>query len=229
MKKKLVFFKVAGCMLWALLVFTGCSMEESETGGKRKGWLDPRLVGAWRFTFAGSYEQCVVTEKPQLDERNLGTLVFGSKGWGGEFNPGGNPNDYHDNFGGDIVYAEAFNIKYDDNMSAGIIIIEYWPGLENKWPWWSEAPEGWAEQGYRYLDKKFYGIYYINLYADGRKVFLACTNDQSTNYGPTETRTLEEAIAKFTKENLPNMINLDVGDPHTRYNGSLDGYEGPLP
>jgi hypothetical protein len=210
------------------LFLAGCSMEEPEAGEKREGWLDPRLVGAWRFTFAGSYEQCVITEKPQLDERNLGTLMFGHKGWGGGFGSEDDPNVYHDSFGGDIVYASAFRTTSDDT-SAGIIIIEYWQGHENSWPWWSEAPEGWAEQSYRFPNRNFYGIYYINLFADGHQVFLACTNDQSTNYGPTETRTLEEAIDKFTEANLPNLLNLDVGDPHTRYTGPLDGYEGPLP
>jgi hypothetical protein len=233
MKKKLVFFEVAGCMLWALLVFTGCPMEEPEAGGEREDWLDPRLVGAWRFTFEGSYEQCVITTKPRNTEPReghppLGTLVFGYKGWGGAFDPEAG-DGYHDSFGGDIVYAAAFRTSSGDDKSAGILIIEYWPGLENKWPWWSEAPEGWAEQGYRYPNRNFYGIYYINLYADGHQVFLAQSNDQETNYGPTETATLEEAIAQFTEENLPNLLNLDVGDPHTRYNGPLDGYEGPQP
>jgi hypothetical protein len=214
------------CIALTAFFSAGCPMEEPDAGGARESWLDPRLIGAWRFSFAGSYEQCVVTAKPK-NSRNLGTLMFGHKGWGGAF--GSSSEVYRDSFGGDIVYAKAFRTSNDDDKSAGVIIIEYWEGYENKWPWWSEAPEGWAEQGYRYPNKNFYGVYYINLYADGRQVFLACTNDQSTNYGPTETRTLEEAIAKFTEANLPNMLNLDVGDPHTRYEGSLDGYEGPMP
>ncbi|MDR0568678.1 MAG: hypothetical protein LBG87_05680 [Spirochaetaceae bacterium] len=215
-----VFFLFSG------VFFAGCPIEEPDEGVRRKGWLDPRLIGTWRFTFEGSYEQCVITGTPRNTGPReghlpLGSLVFGYKGWGGAFNPDAGEN-YHDQFGGDIVYAEAFRTSSDDNTSAGILIIEYYPGLENKWPWWSEAPENWAAQDYKNTGKNFYGIYYINLWAEGRQVFLAQSNDQKTNYGPTETRTLKEAIAKFTEENLPNMLNLDVGDPHTRY-------EGPLP
>ncbi|MDR0551498.1 MAG: hypothetical protein LBG72_05725, partial [Spirochaetaceae bacterium] len=168
------------CAALAALFFYGCPMEEPPDGGENEG-LDPRLTGIWRFSFDGSYEQCVITTQPRNDtnalgERNLGTLVFGAKGWL-------DSSTYHDSFGGDIVYAKSFRASLDDDKSAGIIIIEYWPGLENKWPHWSEAPYYWEEDGYRYPDRNYYGIYYINLFADGHQVFLACTNDQSTNYG----------------------------------------------
>ncbi|MDR0568055.1 MAG: hypothetical protein LBG87_02475 [Spirochaetaceae bacterium] len=202
------------------LIFYACPMQEPPTGKTSEG-LDSRLIGAWRFGFENSYEQCVITAKPKKSG-NLGSLVFGVKGWEGNA-------AYRDTFGGDIVYAKAFRTSSSENTSAGIIIIEYWTGKENKWQYWAEAPDYWEEDGYRYRNRNFYGIYYINLFADGKQVFLACTNDQSTNYGPTETRTLEEAIAKFTEANLPNLLNLDVGDPHKRYTGSLDGYEGPKP
>ena len=57
------------------------------------------------------------------------------------------------------------------------------------------------------------------------RVFFAQTNDQATNYGPTETKTLEEAIEKFTEANINNLLNLSVGDPQTRYDGE-PGFPG---
>jgi hypothetical protein len=59
----------------------------------------------------------------------------------------------------------------------------------------------------------FYGIYFLNMNEEGTQVFLACTNDQNNNYGPTETETLEEAITKFTEGNMNQMLDLSVGDP----------------
>jgi hypothetical protein len=51
---------------------------------------------------------------------------------------------------------------------------------------------------------------------EGTRVFLACTNDQNNNHGPTETDTLAEAIAKFTPGNMNQMLDLSVGDPQDK-------------
>jgi hypothetical protein len=110
--------------------------------------------------------------------------------------PGGS---YVESFAGTIVYAERFS------SSAGIIIIKYLSGRKNSWPNWGGDPEPPGD---------FYGIYYINLNAAGTEVFLACTNDQANNNGPTETDTLDAAIAKFTKGGMNQLIDLYVGDPH---------------
>lgn len=63
------------------------------------------------------------------------------------------------------------------------------------------------------MGKNFYGIYFLNLNKEGTQVFLACTNDQSSNYGPTGTATMEEAIAKFTRGNMNQLLDLSFGDP----------------
>jgi hypothetical protein len=137
----------------------------------------------------------------------MGTLTFNND-WGdgaAEF------------FSGDIVYAEAFRATTTEDINSGVIIIQYHAGHELEWRHWINAPSTWAAQGYRYPDKKFYGLYYIDLHADGNQVFIAQTNDQRNAFGPTETATLAEAKAKFTKANLPNLLDLSVGDPQTRY------------
>jgi hypothetical protein len=53
----------------------------------------------------------------------------------------------------------------------------------------------------------------------GTEVFLACTNDQNNGNGPTETKTLDEAIAKFTKGNMNQLLDLSVGDPQHKVGG----------
>jgi hypothetical protein len=214
---------LVGLIVFAAFLFASCPMVAPPVTGARKNWMDPRLFGVWRFTFAGSYEECVVSEQARFGvEENggnqpYGSLVFGYDGWGGDFNQGSD--GYTIFIGGDIVYAASFGTNQENNESAGILILKLWPDYPVTWRWWSEMPEGWAEQGYRYPDRNYYGVYYLNFKEDGNQVFLAQSNEQATNYGPTETRTLEEAIAKFTEANINNLLNLDVGDPQKRYNG----------
>jgi hypothetical protein len=197
-------------------------MEAPPVTGAAKGWMDPRLFGVWRFAFAGNYEECVVSEQPRFSveendgHQSHGSLVVGNSGWGGGFGQG---TGYSVFFGGDIVYAASFGTNQENNESAGILILKLWPDYPVTWRFWSEKPEGWEEQGCRYPDRTYYGIYYLNFKEDGNQVFFAQTNEQATNYGPTETQTLEEAIAKFTQANINNLLNLDVGDPQRRYDG----------
>jgi hypothetical protein len=213
----------------AALLFASCPMEAPPVVGARKNWIDPRLFGVWRFTYNGSYEECVVSEEARFSveendgHQTYGSLVFGYDGWGSEFNPGSE--GYAIGFGGDIVYAASFGTSQENNESAGILILRLWPDYPVTWRWWSEMPPGWANQGYRYPDRNYYGIYYLNFKEDGNQVFLAQSNEQATNYGPTETRTLEEAIEKFTEANINNLLALDVGDPQKRYSGT-QGFPG---
>jgi hypothetical protein len=222
-------------LLLAILCFVlgGCPLEappvtEEEPPVTGVGTeMDPRLVGVWRFGMASFYEECVISEEarfgPEDNDGNIpiGSLVFGGV-WGGYIGDG---SDYGIHFGGDIVYAESFGTSEKTKESAGILILRLWDDYPVTWRWWSEMPRNWEAQGYRYPDRNYYGIYYLNFKEDGNQVFLAQTNDQKTNYGPTETRTLEEAKKKFTRDNINILLNLDVGDPQRRYDGT-PGFKG---
>jgi len=93
-------------------------------------------------------------------------------------------------WGGSIVHVSNFS---DD---AGVIIIEYDSDKKQYWMDWDTmsdiTPEG-----------NFYGIYFSELKQDSVK--LANTNDAEANNGPTETETLQQAIAKFTSGNRGNL------------------------
>jgi hypothetical protein len=215
-----------GIIVFAAFLSAGCPLTAPPvTGAGIK--MDPRLVGVWRFGYGGNYEECVVSEQarfgPEGNDGNMpkGSLVFGGV-WGGYIGDGPN---YAVGFGGDIVYAESFGTSEETKESSGILILKVWDDYPVTWRWWSEMPPGWADQGYRDPEKTYYGVYYLNFKEDGNQVFLAQTNDQATNYGPTETRTLDEAIKKFTRDNINNLLNLDVGDPQRRYDGK-PGFPG---
>lgn len=171
-------------------------MEDDLDTGAGIG-LDPRLVGTWRFEFGSGYEQFVIQSDGNLDGKD-DTLTYNS-------NYSGTDDEI---FAGAIVYAECFS------SNAGIIIIEYLPGRKQIWidrstmqPLASQPPGN------------FYGIYYLSLNGDGTEVFLAYTSDQARNNGPTETETLEDAIAKFTQGNMNQLLDLSVGDPQHKVGG----------
>jgi hypothetical protein len=165
-----------GAIALAALLFASCPMEAPPvTGGGIE--MDPRLFGVWRFSSPYAYEECFVSKQPLYDndkEPSLGSLVFGGEGfWGDSYGS----NRYVVSFGGDIVYAESFGTNEENKESAGILILRLWENYPVAWRWWSEAPSGWADQGYRYPDRSYYGVYYLNCKEDGSKVFFAQTND----------------------------------------------------
>jgi hypothetical protein len=183
----------------SFIVLSGCLLENDPLEGR--GGLDGRLYGVWRFEYGGIVEEIRIERQPRLDSANLGALTYGGLIWADR--------GFQENFAGDIVYAENFS------ESAGIIIVEYWPGHRQKWVDWDRAqpPNYFPARRDDPVGKNFYGIYFLNMNEEGTQVFLACTNDQSNNYGPTETETLEEAIAKFTQGNMNQLLDLSVGDP----------------
>jgi hypothetical protein len=182
----------------AVFLPASCALEKDPLEGS--AGLDERLYGLWRFEYNRIVEEIRITREP-LNPSNLGALSYGANIWADL--------GFRENFAGDIVYAESFS------ESAGIIIIEYWPEHEQVWVDWDKAwpPYYFPPRADNPVGKNFYGIYFLNLNEEGTQVFLACTNDQSNNYGPTETETLEEAIAKFTPGNMNQLLDLSVGDP----------------
>jgi hypothetical protein len=184
------------------LLLTSCPLENDPPEGSAS--LDERLYGLWRFESGHIVEEIDITREPQ-NAGNLGALSYGANIWEAV--------GFKENFAGDIVYAETF--KEEGNTgTGGVIIIEYWPGHEQVWVDWGKAypPYHFPPRADSPKGKNFYGIYFLNLNPEGTEVFLACTNDQSNNYGSTETATLEEAIAKFTQANMNQMMALSVGD-----------------
>jgi hypothetical protein len=188
----------------AALLLAACPLEDDPLGGSVG--LDERLYGLWRFEYNTIVEDIRITREPQ-NPGNLGALSYGANIWASV--------GFKENFAGDIVYAENFSDGTGSVGRSGILIIEYWPGHEQDWVDWNKAlpPDYFPLREDNPVGKNFYGIYFINMNEEGTQVFLACTNDQSTNYGPTETATLEEAIAKFTQGNMNQLLDLSVGDP----------------
>jgi hypothetical protein len=184
-------------VLAAALFLAACPLEDDPLGGGEG--LDPRLYGVWRFEYDRIVEEIRVTPEP-LNPGNLRAFTSGTDVW--------EALGFQESFAGDIRYAKSFK---DD---AGIIIIEYWPGHKQLWVDWDKAtPPFYFPPRDDNPVGNFYGIYYLNMNEEGTQVFLANTSDQGNNYGPTETETLEEAIAKFTEGNMNQMLDLSIGDP----------------
>jgi hypothetical protein len=184
------------------LLFVSCPLEDDPLNGKTG--IDPRLFGVWRFGYGDAYEEFKIS--PSGNASILGTFESGG------FNNGAT--NSISAFKGDIVYAESFS------ASAGILIIKYWRTPIDYKPIWLDWSQSVWPHKLIELDPQptgeYYGVYFINMREDGRQVFLACSSDQSANSGPTETDTLEEAIAKFSVGNMNQMLDLSVGDPQTK-------------
>ena len=90
------------------------------------------------------------------------------------------------------------NIRFVSNYSAtsGVIIIEY-----------TESPSY-----QKYNGNKFFSIYYRNLNSD--TVQLA--NAINADYSSPDTKTLEEAIKKFTRLRMGNYVDWGVVQPQQK-------------
>jgi hypothetical protein len=201
-----------GAFLGLTLVFAGCPLEEDplkskpaeEEEGEEESLenepeLDERLYGVWEWRMNTMVERFTISPTGG----SLGTLSYGSNVYS---------STVQENFAGNIVYAENFS------SSAGIIIIQYLSGHKQEWIDWDNADPGNNHFPLRPDNPSgdFYGIYFLNLNNGGTRVFLACTNDQRNNYGPTETATLAAAKAKFTLGNMNQLMDLSVGDPQDK-------------
>jgi hypothetical protein len=122
---------------------------------------------------------------------------------------------FSDIFSGDILWAEAFDdadvLRQHmyfrpssgrwDVVSAGVIIIKYWP--EHEHTMWTPTGD-------------YFGLYYMNLKDDGTQAAIFHTSDQANSYGPTETTTLEAAKERFTIDNIKLWLSTDAGDPQVK-------------
>jgi hypothetical protein len=188
-------------LLLVTLVLIACVWEETpekNLAGDPQTALNRKLAGRWRFYYVGLHGDSYEEIRLRWDE-GLGKFIFyyGGTDW--------ITGENHDFWGGTIEYVDNFT------EDTGIIIIKYLPGMKQTWMDWNT---GFARDPQPVGN--YYGIYFINLNNEGTKVFFACTSDQAKNYGPTETVTLEEAVAKFTTGNMNQMLDLSVGDPQIK-------------
>jgi hypothetical protein len=191
-------FALTLCLLAGALVLAGCPMEDDPA--ERVPGLDSRLEGTWEFDDTGyGGERYVI---------NGDSLTYGSLGGTGA------DAVFTETYAGTIVHAESYT------NSAGVIIIEYTVGHKQKWYFYDED-NNWAKTPHDPQPVgNFYGIYYHHLGPkDGKlEVTFANTSDIANGYGPTEAGTLEEAIGKFTVENMNKYINIDIGEPAHKVN-----------
>jgi hypothetical protein len=188
------------------LAFMACPMEE-DSGGGGPG-LDSRLRGTWDFDDPGTGyggERYIIGNDNSLSYSSLfgtGAAATPTEHWAGK-----------------IVHAESYT------NTAGVIIIEYTQEKKQVWSSWIEVPIGSNNWVSAPLDPQpagnFYGIYYSHIKTrdDGKlEVKFSNTSDQANNYGPTEVETLEDAIKKFTVENMNQLMDIDAGEPVYKVN-----------
>jgi hypothetical protein len=183
------------------LVIAGCPLEGDNL--ENRPGLDERLYGVWRFEYGAGYYEEVRISKNAKNPNRPGALTYGTytdKALG-----------FQETFAGDVVYAKNFS------DSAGVIIVEYWPDHKQVWIDWDKSawPNNLVPRNPQPAGS-FYGIYVLNMNNAGTQAYIACTKDQNNNNGPTETKTLDEAIAKFTQGNLNQLLDLSVGDPQRK-------------
>ena len=112
--------------------------------------------------------------------------------------------------------VRAINI-FNNDLSRGAIIIEYFEETDPKWLWSADSYFG-VSQGLRQGEKPFFGIYYRVI--DSNTVQMANAVDLAAMYEGnlyyTEKRTLQEAIETNTVENEAEFISWGVVTPKNR-------------
>jgi hypothetical protein len=98
---------------------------------------------------------------------------------------------YDEGINGGMGYSYTGTIRYVSNFTpaAGIIIIEYTAP-----PFWTEPPGS------------FFGVYYRNL----TRTSVQLANSINPDRSAPETRTLEEAAAKFTQAREGDFVNWGI-------------------
>ena len=138
-----------------------------------------------------------------LDSRLIGTWELSGEGWSERYEITETHFTYtgFETWGGSIAYAARFN------NNTGVIIIQYDADKKQQWTNWTTmediTPAG-----------NFYGIYFRNLTQNS--VVLSNTSDQADNWGPSETTTQQQAINRFTFDNMSNWIDLSFASPLDR-------------
>ena len=172
--------------LSAALLLTGCPIDDDEFYDD--GLLNPGLIGVWKFEYSFVDKDGILWEGYELYTITE-THHFTFKG---EFS----------SWGGKIMHVSNFS------STDGVIIIKYDPDNKQQWINWDTMED------ITPVGRDYYGIYFRNLTANS--VVLGNTSDQANNYGPSETATLEEAIQRFTLDNMSDWIDFSWANPLTR-------------
>jgi len=105
-------------------------------------------------------------------------------------------------WGGTIGYAARFN------SNTGIIVIRYDGDKKQQWPIYNAS---WEITGYHDTSgRDFYGIYFRNLTQNS---FIPSNTSDQKDFGPSETATLQQAINRFTLDNMPDWMDASFAIP----------------
>ena len=105
-------------------------------------------------------------------------------------------------WGGRIMRITAFN------ENTGVLIIQYDADSKQQWTNW-DTMEDITPAG-----RDFYGIYYRTQTVNS--VIFSNTSDQENDWGPSETASLQEAVNRFTFDNMTNWVDLAFAAPFSR-------------
>jgi hypothetical protein len=169
--------RLLGALLAGLFLLAGCKQPSLE-----EPWgdpLDPRLIGIWRSLPSLDAEGYTIS-----DTFLVYTDGDAEQGW--DF-------DYE----GTIRYTKRFS------ETDGLIIIEY---TRDGWPKYTEPGHTVSAYVGTPIPGPFFAVYYSKLSADSVILVNSTTLDSDPPYAPPETKTLEEAIEKFTEYTRDRFI-----------------------
>ncbi|MDR1301956.1 MAG: hypothetical protein LBK43_05755, partial [Treponema sp.] len=122
-------------------------------------------------------------------------------------------NDGDTEQGWDFDYEGAIRYTKRFNETDGLIIIEYTQG---GWPKYTEPGHTVSAYVGTPIPGPFFAVYYLALSADSVILANTTTLDSDPPYAPPETKTLEEAIEKFT-ESARDRFMAGVAIPQRRF------------
>jgi hypothetical protein len=169
---------LAGALALLLFLLWGCANPDSPPESL-ENTLDSRLIGSWRSL-----------PKPDAEGYDIGEKTFA-------YSDGDTSQGWDMDYKGVIRHVKRFN------DTEGVIIIEY---TTEGWPKYTEPGHTVSAYVGTPIPGPFFGIYYSGLKDD--LVYLANTTtlDSDPPYAPPETKTLEEAIKKFTEQNRDRFV-----------------------
>jgi hypothetical protein len=141
--------------------------------------LDPRLIGSWRSL-----------PKADAEGYEIGATSFVYS-------------DGDTNFGWDMDYKGVIRHIKRFNDTEGVIIIEYTP---EGWPKYTEPGHTVSAYVGTPIPGAFFGVYYSELGDDSVRMANSTTLDSDPPYAPPETKTLKEAVQKFTEKNRDRFV-----------------------
>jgi hypothetical protein len=191
MKTKVLPLRAALIMLFAVAMLIATACEQTAGGGDLSSDpLDPRFIGRWRSV-----------SKEDGEGYNISETLF-------EYQDGGQPKGvWGMSYKGVVRYTKRFN-KTD-----GIIIVEY---TSDGWPEYTKPGHNINPWVGTPIPGPFFGIYYSKLTDNSVVLANATTLDSVPLYKPPETKTLAEAITKFTLKNRDRFV-ANVAMPQQRW------------